>query len=59
VFKINERPAYTDICKFKEDNLLYANLELVPTLLKLRRAGTLIFHMKIVFAYHAKLVSRR
>jgi hypothetical protein len=33
-----------------------ANLELVPTLLKLRRAGTIIFHVKIVFAYHAKLV---
>ena len=34
----------------------YANLELVPTLLKLRRVGSILFHVKIVFAYHAKLV---
>jgi hypothetical protein len=40
----------------KRIGLLYANLELVPTLLKLRRAGTIIFHVKILFAYHAKLV---
>jgi hypothetical protein len=40
----------------KRIGLLYANLELVPTLLKLRRAATIIFHVKIVFAYHAKLV---
>ena len=57
VFKINERPAYTDIyVNLKRIGLLYSNLELVPTLLKLRRAGTIIFHVKIVFAYHAKLV---
>ena len=40
----------------KRIGLPYANLELVPTVLKLRRAGTIIFHVKIVFAYHAKLV---
>ena len=57
VFKINERPAYTDIyVNLKRIGQLYANLELVPTLLKLRRAGTIIFHVNIVFAYHAKLV---
>jgi hypothetical protein len=47
----------TLICvNLKRIGLLCANLELVPTLLKLRRAGTIIFHVKIVFAYHAKLV---
>ena len=40
----------------KRIGLLYANLELVPTLLKLRRAGIIIFNVKIVFGYHAKLV---
>jgi hypothetical protein len=56
VFKINERPAYTDMyINLNRVGLLYANLELVSTLLKLRRAGTIIFHVKIVFAYHAKL----
>jgi hypothetical protein len=40
----------------KRIGLLYANLELVPNVLKLRRAGTIISHVKMVFAYHAKLV---
>ena len=47
---------YKGHVNLKRIGLLYANLELVSTLLKLRRAGTIIFHVKIVFAYHAKLV---
>jgi hypothetical protein len=42
---------YVNLKRIYSVGLLYTNLELVPTL-----SGTIIFYVKIVFAYHAKLV---
>jgi hypothetical protein len=56
VFKINERPAYTDICKFKEDSFTLCKFRISAHSLEIEKGRYYNIPLENRVCFHAKLV---